>query len=55
MYAQCDIESRQYNLMEDIFYRKTDAHAAEPADMYIHHGSNKKVMKTTKGWSLCVE
>jgi hypothetical protein len=23
--------------------------------MYIKHGSNKKVRKTTKGWNLCVE
>jgi hypothetical protein len=23
--------------------------------MYIKHGSNKKVRKTTKGWHLCVE
>jgi hypothetical protein len=55
MYAQCDIEGRQYNLMEGIVYHKTDGHAVEPADMYIKHGSNKKVRKTTKGWNLCVE
>jgi hypothetical protein len=33
MYAQCDIEGRQYNLMEGIVDHKTDAHAVEPADM----------------------
>jgi hypothetical protein len=55
MYAQCDIESRQYNLMEGIVDRKTDGHSVEPADMYIKHGSNKKLRKTTKGWNLCVE
>jgi hypothetical protein len=54
MYAQCDIEGRQYNLMDDIFDHKTDGHAVEPADMYIKHGSNKQVRKTTKGWHLCV-
>jgi hypothetical protein len=27
MYAQCDIEGRQYNMMEGIFYHKTDGHA----------------------------
>jgi hypothetical protein len=43
MYAQCDIEG------------KTDGHAIEPDDMYINHGSNKKVRKTTKGCHLCVE
>jgi hypothetical protein len=55
MYAQCDIEVRQYNLMEGIVDHKTDGHAIEPAYMYINHGSNKKVSKTTKGWNLCVE
>jgi hypothetical protein len=41
MYAQCDIEGRQYNLMEGMFYHKTDVHAVEPDDMYIKHGSKK--------------
>jgi hypothetical protein len=55
MYAQCDIEGRKYNLMEGIVDHKTDGFAIEPADMYIKHGSNNKVRKTTKGWNLCVE
>jgi hypothetical protein len=55
IYAQCDIEGRQYNLMEDIVDHKTDGHAVEPADMYIKHGSNMQVRKTIKVWNLCVE
>jgi hypothetical protein len=55
MYAQCDIEGRQYNLMEGIVDHKTDGYAIEPADIYINHGSNKKVSKTTTGWNFCVE
>jgi hypothetical protein len=55
MYAQCDIEDRQYNLMEGIIYHRTAGHAVAPADMFIKHGSNKKVRKTTKGWHPCVE
>jgi hypothetical protein len=55
MYAQCDIEGRQYNLIEGILDHKTGGHAVEPADMYIKHGSNKQVSKKTKGWHLCVE
>jgi hypothetical protein len=55
MYAECDIEGRQYSLMEGIIDHRTDGHAVAPADMYIKHGSNKKVRKTTKGWHLCVE
>jgi hypothetical protein len=41
--------------MEGIIDHKTDGHAVAPADMYIKHGRNKKVRKTTKGWHLCVE
>jgi hypothetical protein len=55
MYAQCDIEGRQYNIMEGIIDHRTDGHAVDPAILYIKHGSNKKVSKTTKGWHLCVE
>jgi hypothetical protein len=42
MYAQCDIEGRQYNRMEDIVDHKKYGHAVEPVDMYIKHGSNNK-------------
>jgi hypothetical protein len=55
MYAQCDIEGRQYSLMEGIIDHKTDGHAVEPADMYIKHGSNRQVRKTSNGWNLCIE
>jgi hypothetical protein len=55
MYAQCDIEGRQYNLMEGIVDHNTDGHSIEPSDMYINKGSNKQVRKTIKGWHLCDE
>jgi hypothetical protein len=55
MYAQCDIEGRQFNVMEGIVDHKNDGHAVAPTEMYIKHGRNKKVRKTTKGWHLCVE
>jgi hypothetical protein len=41
--------------MEGIVDHKTDGNAVEPAYMFITHGSNNKVIKTTKGWNLCVE
>jgi hypothetical protein len=41
--------------MEGIIDHRTDVHAVAPDEMYIKHGSNKKVRKTTKGWHLCVE
>jgi hypothetical protein len=55
IYAHCDIEGRQYNLMESIVDHNTDGHAVKPADMYINHGRNTQVSKTTKGWNVCVE
>jgi hypothetical protein len=55
MNAQCYIEGRQYNLMEGIIDHRTDGHAVAPAEIYIKHGRNKKVRKTTKCWHLCVE
>jgi hypothetical protein len=45
MYAQCDADGRQYNLVVGIIDHKTDGHAIERAEMYIKHGSNNKVRK----------
>jgi hypothetical protein len=55
MYAQCDTEGNQFNIMDCIIDHKKDGHDLERADMYIKHGINKQVRKTTKGWHLCVE
>jgi hypothetical protein len=37
MYAQFDIEGRQFNLMEGSIDHKTDGNAVAPADMCIKH------------------
>jgi hypothetical protein len=55
MFAKCDIECREYTLMEGITDHRTDGHAVDPAERYIKHGSNKKVRQTTKSWNLCVK
>jgi hypothetical protein len=55
MYVQCDIEGRQCTLMEGIIDHRTDGNVVAPDEMYIKHGSNKKVRKKNKGWHLCVE
>jgi hypothetical protein len=41
IYAQCDIEGRQFNLMEGIIDHKTDGHDVAPADICIKHGSEE--------------
>jgi hypothetical protein len=55
MYAQCDTERNQFNIMDCIIYHKKDGHALKRDDMYIKHVSNKQFRKTTKDWHLCVE
>jgi hypothetical protein len=55
MYAQFETKGNQFNIMDCIIDHKKDGHSIERADMYIKHGSNKQVRKTTKGWHLCVE
>jgi hypothetical protein len=54
MYAQYDAERRQYNLMEFMIDHKTYGNSIDRADLYIKHGSNNQVRKTTNGWHLCV-
>jgi hypothetical protein len=55
MYAQCDKEGNQFNLMDGIVGHKTDGHAVSPSGIYIDHGSNRQVRNTTIGWHFCVE
>jgi hypothetical protein len=55
MYAQCDTKGNQFNIMDCIIDHKKDGHALERANMYVKHGINKQVRKTTKVWHLCIE
>jgi hypothetical protein len=55
MYAHYDKEGNQFNIMDCIIDHNKDGHVVERAGMYIEQGSNKHVMKTTKGWHLCIE
>jgi hypothetical protein len=55
VYAQCDEEGNEFNLMDIIVDHKTDGHDVEQAGVYIKHGSNTQVRDTTNGWNLCVE
>ena len=55
MYRQCDSEGNQYLLLKGIVDWRKDDTAVAKEDMYINHGSNRQLCKTTKGWQLCVE
>ncbi|KAI2503448.1 Reverse transcriptase (RNA-dependent DNA polymerase) [Fragilaria crotonensis] len=48
MYAQCDSEGNQYLLLAGIVGHRKDNSAVEKKDMYIRHGSNLQLRKTTK-------
>jgi hypothetical protein len=54
MYVQFGENRNQFVMMQHIVDHNTDYHAVECSDMYIKHGSNKQVRKTTTGWYLCV-
>ena len=55
MYSQCDTEGNLYLLLKSIVGHKKDDIAVSRDDMYIQHGTNKHLQKTTKGWKLCVK
>ena len=54
MYAQCDAEGNQFQLLEAISDHKSDGHAVQMADAYVEKNGRKYLRRTTKGWSLCV-
>mgnify|MGYP006147634765 CR=1 FL=1 len=55
MHSQCDTEGNQYLLLKSIVGHEKDDTAVSRDDMYIQHGTNKHLRKTTKGWKLCVK
>jgi hypothetical protein len=55
MYSQCHSEGNQFLLLNAIVGHKSDDTAVKRVDMYVQHGYNKHLQKTTKGWKLCVE
>ena len=55
MYSRCYTESNQQLLPKSKVGHKKDDTAVSRDDMYIQHGTNKNLQKTTKGWKLCVE
>ena len=55
MYAQCDIEGKQYRLMDHIVdHRKDNKVVCKDNQDVTLNGKNYK-QKTTRGWQLCLE
>jgi hypothetical protein len=56
MLSQCDSEGRQYLLAKHIVdHKKDDNIALKEADAYVEVNGRRSRIKTTKGWSFCVE
>ena len=55
MYAQCDLDGNQYLLMKAIVDSKSDKSAISVKDMYVTENGKTYLVKSTKGWSLCIQ
>ena len=55
MYAQCDVEGKQFRLMEAIMDHKMTDDAVQKEDMYFMLRGRQHMKCTTKGWILCVQ
>jgi hypothetical protein len=55
MWAQCDIDGNQYQLLDTIIDHKPDGHAVKRADGFVILNGQKHMRKTTKGWQLCIQ
>ena len=55
MYAQCDVEGKQFHLIEAIINHKMTNDAVQKEDMYFMLRGRKHMKHTTKGWMLCVQ
>ena len=55
MWAQCDIDGNQYQLLDAIIDHKSSEHAVQQADGFVVINGRKHMRKSTKGWQLCVK
>jgi hypothetical protein len=50
MWAQCDIDGNQCQLLEATMHHKSDEHAVQRADGHAVVNGRKHMKKSTKGW-----
>jgi hypothetical protein len=55
MYAQCDPAGNQYMLLRAIIDHKQDETAVNQDEQWVTVNGRQHMVKTTKGWKLCVE
>ena len=55
MYTQCDVEGKQFHLMEANIDHKMTDDAVQRKDMYFMLRGRKHMKCTTKGWMFCVQ
>jgi hypothetical protein len=55
IWAQCNIDGNQYQLLDAVIDHKSDEHAIQRADGYVVVNGRKHMRKSTKGWKLCIQ
>ena len=56
MWAQCDIDGNQYQLLEAIIDHKSSEHSVQCADgVVVVVNGCKHMQKSTKGYQLCIK
>jgi hypothetical protein len=55
MWAQCDIDGNQHQLMEAIVDHKLDEHALQCTGGYVVVNGRQHMKKSTKGCQLCIQ
>ena len=50
MYGQCDVEGKQFHIMEAIIDHKMTDDAVQKKDMYFMLQGRRHMKHTTKGW-----
>jgi hypothetical protein len=55
MWAQCNIDGNQYQLLDAIIDHKKDGHAVHRADSFVIINNRRHMKKTTMGWQLCIQ
>jgi hypothetical protein len=55
MWAQCDVDGNQHQLLDAIINHKTDGQAVQRPDGFVVVNGRKHMRKSTKGWQLCIQ
>jgi hypothetical protein len=55
IWAQCDIDGNQFQLLDVIIDHRKDGHAVQSANGFVTVNGRKHMRKTTQGWHLSIQ